>query len=276
MTVLMDPVRIVTSRTAVRPAAPLDRSGDPLSKPSPSERHVRDRIAERLRTDGRRHDRVPRRRSPHVHGAIAHRRARPGAAAGHQAGAWPPAGDADMSGGRHRGYTLRTSRGTGSYRSWERAVGAARWTAEVTKADTSIVNAPERRQRRDVGREARRSGCGPLDLGTATGRGFRTRPSRVTFPCAPGPLVSDARLRHDRPGGDYRRPPPFPRQAGFLFAERGPGCPDPRLMRLWASALTPCGRTPPRRGRLLTSQRWRTPWSARAPRSTRRSAGRTG
>lgn len=45
-----------------------------------------------------------------------------------------------MSGGRHRGYTLRTSRGTGSYRSWERAVGAARWTAEVTKADTSIVN----------------------------------------------------------------------------------------------------------------------------------------
>ncbi len=45
-----------------------------------------------------------------------------------------------MSGRRNRGYTLRTSRGTGSYRSWERAVGAARWTAEVTKADTSIVN----------------------------------------------------------------------------------------------------------------------------------------
>ena len=92
-----------------------------------------------------------------------------------------------MSGGRHRGYTLRTSRGTGSYRSWERAVGAARWTAEVTKADTSIVNAPERRQRRDVGREARRSGFGPIDLGTATGRGFRTRPSRVTFPVRPRP-----------------------------------------------------------------------------------------
>jgi hypothetical protein len=45
-----------------------------------------------------------------------------------------------MSGRPHRGYTLRTSRGTGSYRSWERAVGAARWTAEVTMADTSIVN----------------------------------------------------------------------------------------------------------------------------------------
>jgi hypothetical protein len=39
MSVLMDPVRIDTpSRTAVRPAAPLDRAGDPLSKPKPSER----------------------------------------------------------------------------------------------------------------------------------------------------------------------------------------------------------------------------------------------
>jgi hypothetical protein len=45
-----------------------------------------------------------------------------------------------------------------------------------------------------------------------------------------------------------------------LFAGRGPGCPDPRSMRLRASAVTPCGRTPPRRGRLLISPRWRTPW----------------
>jgi hypothetical protein len=39
-------------------------------------------------------------------------------------------------------------------------------------------------------------------------------------------------------------------------------------------SLTPCGRTPPRRGRLLPSPRWHTPWSAPAPRSTQRSAAR--
>jgi hypothetical protein len=71
-------------------------------------------------------------------------------------------------------------------------------------------------------------------------------------------------------------PPPRARQADFLFAGRGPGCPDPRSMRLRASAPTPCVRTPPRRGCLLTSPRWGTRWSARGPRSTRHSAGRTG
>jgi hypothetical protein len=38
-----------------------------------------------------------------------------------------------------------------------------------------------------------------------------------------------------QPGGDYRRTP-CARHADFLFAGRGPGCPDPRSMRLRTSA----------------------------------------
>ena len=39
-------------------------------------------------------------------------------------------------------------------------------------------------------------------------------------------------------------------------------------------SFTPCGRTPPGRGRSLTSPRWHTPWSVPAPRLTQRSAAR--
>jgi hypothetical protein len=42
--------------------------------------------------------------------------------------------------GQSHGYALWTSRGTGSYQSWERAVGAARWAAEQTSSDVSMVS----------------------------------------------------------------------------------------------------------------------------------------
>ena len=41
---------------------------------------------------------------------------------------------------RRYGYSLFTHAGVGSYRSWERAVGAARWVAEDTKVDVQMVN----------------------------------------------------------------------------------------------------------------------------------------
>ena len=41
---------------------------------------------------------------------------------------------------RNSGYTLWTRRGPGSYRSWERAVGAARWVAEESGMGVSMVN----------------------------------------------------------------------------------------------------------------------------------------
>jgi hypothetical protein len=39
-----------------------------------------------------------------------------------------------------RGYTLWTSRGTGSYRTWSRALSAARWAAERTGSGVSLVS----------------------------------------------------------------------------------------------------------------------------------------
>jgi hypothetical protein len=41
---------------------------------------------------------------------------------------------------RSRGYTLWTSSGTGSYRTWGRALSAARWAAEESKSDVSLVS----------------------------------------------------------------------------------------------------------------------------------------
>jgi hypothetical protein len=39
---------------------------------------------------------------------------------------------------RAHGYTLWTSHGTGSYRTWKRAVAAARWAAGSTSAEVLL------------------------------------------------------------------------------------------------------------------------------------------
>jgi hypothetical protein len=39
---------------------------------------------------------------------------------------------------RTHGYTLWTSRGTGSYRTWDRALSAARWAAEETNGEVLL------------------------------------------------------------------------------------------------------------------------------------------
>ncbi len=41
---------------------------------------------------------------------------------------------------RSHGYTLWTSAGSGSYRSWERAVGAARFAAEQSSTNVSMLD----------------------------------------------------------------------------------------------------------------------------------------
>lgn len=45
-----------------------------------------------------------------------------------------------MSHRRSDGFTLWTSRGSGSYRTWGRAAGAARWTAEGSGMSVLLVN----------------------------------------------------------------------------------------------------------------------------------------